>query len=211
MGWDGEIRWMDPRGVVRTAIWSLLLPVASGCHHDEPTSDPLADALDQGCWQRSFDVDPYELDYDEDDGGDEEEWEPFSCDLPIVCDPILIDVSGVTDLSAEQVAANEVGARCMLEALRDGTPAVHTVEPWPLDPEYGRRVTYHVLPDGIVGFDANWDGGVRGRRETFRRARPDAFFDECLAREHPEECLLQVYFPPLDPEACIDDVPRCPD
>lgn len=68
----------------------------------------------------------------------------------------------------------------------------------------GRRAHGGVVAVAIVGW-------VSGKQEMFRQARPDAFFDDCLAREDPEVCLLQVNLQPLDPDACIDDVPKCPE
>jgi hypothetical protein len=194
-----EIRWMDPRTSVRTAIWSLL-PLASGC----PADDPLAEALVDGCWQRSFSEDIY-------DDVHEPDWEPFTCSLPTICDPIAVD-AGFGGPTPEQIAATDGPARCMLEAMRDGIPAAHVITWSPDGGVFWDRMIYHVLPDGVVGFDDHGEDLGSGVDEMYRRRRDDAFFDECLAQtEPPLGCLLGQSFPPLDREACIDDVPRCPE
>jgi hypothetical protein len=197
---DREIRWPDPRASVRTAVWSLL-PLSFGC----ASQDPNADALVDGCWGRYFSEDYL---HDE-----EPDWEPLDCSLPIICEPIDISVA-VEYLTPEQAAAVDASARCMLEALRDGIPAVHHVASSPDGGAFSDRMAYSVLPDGVVGFD-DWNADLGyGMDETYRQTRDDAFFDECLAQvEPPLGCLVGRNFPPLvfDVDGCIDAAPRCPD
>jgi hypothetical protein len=197
MGLVDEIRWVDPGAVVRVAVWSLL-PLASACRED-----PLEEWLVDGCWDRSVSED-YEA--------PERDWEPFACELPIVCEPIRIDLGPGEELEPDEAAVVDASARCMLEAMRDGTPAVHTISSSPYGGQYFDFMAYHVLADGVVGTDEWGEDLSSGTAEVYRRTHDDAFFDECLTQnEYPLGCLLGSAFPPLDREACIDDVPRCSD
>lgn len=193
---DREIRWIDPGAAVRTAVWALL-PLASAC-----ADDPLAEWLVDGCWDRSVSED-----YD----APERDWKPFTCDLPIVCEPIDVDLAPGGDFAPENAAAADPSARCMLEAMRDSTPAKHIIAWTPDGGVEADNMVYHVLRDGVVGLD-EWNADLgSGTTEVYRRMQDDAFFDECLAQDDDLlGCLVGVDFPPLDREACVDDVPRCP-
>ncbi len=166
--------------------------------------DPLAEWLVDGCWDRNFGFDYQDEDY-------EPPWEPFSCSLPTVCDPISIHLQTGQEPTTEQEAAVDASARCMLEALRDGTSAVHSVSWSTNGGQYSTNLAYYVLSGGIVGSQNGFEDLGGGFDETYRHTRDDAFFDECLGQsQSPLGCVLGSDFPPLDREACIDDVPSCP-
>lgn len=205
-------------GVVRTAIWSLV-PIA-GCVEDDEddaagessamADDELSD--DDGemeaaaCWDRE----------DEDSGyyslpsGDG--WRrAFTCDLPKICDTLRLDFQG---LAAEQVAEETATARCILEALRDGTPAVHVASRSEEDGQFFDQVRYHVLPGGVVGSWSWADDLVTGEREAYRATRGAEYFDACLAETELEPLVDCVAFgdgeafPALDDAACLGE-PTC--
>jgi hypothetical protein len=171
------------------------------------TDDSDSDTLVDGCWDRDF-IDGY---YE-----DDPEWESFACALPELCDAIDLDFSD-GKMTPEEIAAADAAARCMLEALRDATPAVHSVAAGVNGGQYQNRVRYFVLPEGVVGSVVYSEDKSGGKRETYRATRDAAFFDECLAQTELEPlvaCLVPIpkagpSFPALDPEACIDGEPMC--
>jgi hypothetical protein len=131
------------------------------------------------------------------------------------CEALDVYFNGGREMTPAEVAAADASARCMLEALRDGTPANHFIHSSENGGQYEYRLHYYVLPDGVVGsvdFEEDLGGGAR---ETFRATRDDAFFDECLAQTELEplvSCLLGPgTFPALEPDACIDAEPTCPE
>jgi hypothetical protein len=175
------------------------------------TDDGDSDTLVDGCWDRDFADGYYE---------DDPEWESFACALPEVCDAIELDFSD-GKMTPEEIAAADAAARCMLEALRDATPAVHSVAAGVNGGQYQNRVRYFVLPEGVVGSLVYSEDKSGGKRETYRPARDAAFFDECLAQTELEPlvaCLVphpegggSSYFPALDVDVCIDGEPACPE
>ncbi len=172
------------------------------------TYDGDSDTLVDGCWDRDSVDDDYAA------GG---EWQPFTCALPELCEAIAVDFG--KELTPKQIAAADASARCMLEALRDATPATHDVSAGINGGQYQNHVRYFVLPEGVVGSVDYSEDKTGGARETFRATRDAAFFDACLAETELEPllaCLVTIPkagpdFPPLDPDACIDAEPVCPE
>ena len=122
---------------------------------------------------------------------------------------------GGREMTPDEIAAADASARCMLEALRDGTPAHHSVHRSENGGQFDYRLHYYVLPEGVVGsldYEADLSAGAR---EMYRGTRDDAFFTECLAETELEpllSCLVgEQSFPPLEPDACIDAEPICPE
>lgn len=179
-----------------------------GADSTTTTGDSDSDTLVGGCWDRDFTDGYYE---------DDPEWESFTCALPEICDAIDLDFSE-GKMTPEEIAAADAAARCMLEALRDATPAVHAAAVGENGGQYQNRVRYFVLPEGVVGSLVYAEDKSGGKRETYRATRDAAFFDECLAQTELEplvSCLVSIpgnggpSFPALDPDQCIDAEPIC--
>ncbi len=178
------------------------------------TDDGDGDTLVDGCWDRDF-VDDY---YYAADG--EPDFDPFTCALPEVCEPLNVYFNASEEMTPDEVAAADASARCMLEALRDGTEAHHSITSAENDGQYENRLHYYVLPEGVVGsldYEADLTAGAR---ETFRATRDAAFFDACLAETELVPlvtCLVGTErlgggdFPALDLDMCIDAEPVCPE
>lgn len=172
------------------------------------TADDGNDTLVEGCWDRDF-VEDY---YYAADG--EPSWEPFTCSLPVPCEALEVYFNA-REMTPDEIAAADASARCMLEALRDGTAAHHSLHLSENAGQYDYRLHYFVLPDGVVGsldYEADLSAGAR---ETYRGTRNDAFFAACLAETELEPlvgCLVGGgHFPALDLDLCIDAEPVCPE
>jgi hypothetical protein len=181
---------------------------------DTTTADDGNDTLLDGCWDRDF----FDDDYYAADG--EPTWEPFTCAVPMPCEPLNVYFQATDEMTPEEVAAADASARCMLEALRDGTEADHSITSIEIDGQYEYRLHYVVLPDGVVG-SMDWVEDLSaGKQETYRQTRDAAFFDTCLAETELEplvSCLVGTleqgggFFPALDLDLCIDAEPICPE
>jgi hypothetical protein len=171
------------------------------------------DTLVDGCWDRDFTGEPYSGDYDP-------PWDRFECALPIPCQRLDVHFDSSGEVTPEDIADADASARCMLEALRDGTPADHSITVNRIDGQYVYEAHYYVLPDGVVGSLESFEDLGGGTRERYRQTREDAFFDECLTQRELEPlvaCLVGTnqldggFFPALDLDACIDGEPMCPE
>lgn len=177
----------------------------------ESTSDTEAG----GCWDDEFSG--Y---YSE-----SPDWEAFECpSLPIPCPEAAVSlITGVDDLepdmTPEEIAAADAAARCILEALRDGTSGAFTVS-WSEESGQNAATTrYFVLDTGVVAsFSAVLDLGASAV-QAFRAPREAAYFDGCLAETElvPLMRCIAVLpesydvadIPAIDSVACIDGAPQC--
>jgi len=218
-------------GAVRTAIW-WLLPFAAACACDgteddagggdastatdeDGQSDDDGETEPAACWDHVFE-DGYDDGYYAAFG--DPEWDPFVCELPQPCDAVHLNFYDGEEMTPEAIAAADAAARCILEALRDGSPAVHLASNSDETGQFSDHVRYQVLPDGVVGTLTWADDLVTGKREVYRATRDAAFFEACLAETELMPLAACVVpglgggsFPALDLDACIDGEPMCPE
>jgi hypothetical protein len=183
------------------------------------------DTLAEGCWDREQAIGDI-------DGGEQPEpFEPFACtslpspcgdlDLPMsstgeVCPAALYELGEITDEAAAEAL---VDARCIVEALRDGTAGRYAIDLNVDGGFFSYRATYFVLDGGVVTVVDSQEDLDGQHYEAYRALREPAFFAACAsATDLPG--LLPCLLPttpnlgcategPVDHDACIDATPIC--
>ena len=127
----------------------------------------------------------------------------FDCGHPAVC-PTL-EICG--DCEANKL--DHAVAACILTALKEQTPATHTVRADPWAPEIQRVTSYELLADGSVLRriqETRSDGCEHHERRV--SPREPAFYEACLA-EVDDDALIAC-FDALVEDACVEAAPACP-
>lgn len=202
-------------------------PSDSSTSLDPTATDAGEDTLADGCWEYAG-----ELAYEFDVGLGDPPFTPFGCaELPMPCaavtlyfetEPDCEDAGlGLQPSTPEEQVATEEAARCVLTAMRDGTPASHAIT---LSFDGGVRQSstrYTVLDAGVVTYTERIDDLSGSARERYLEARDAAWFDTCLAAPDLVGLVPCLWVPdgafecseaplgPVDTDACLGEAPQC--
>ena len=189
--------------------------------------DAGEDTLADGCWEYAGAIE-YEFDNEF-----TYPFEPLGCpELPIPCGPVDLGFTeeitcdtGAYEFDQSTLAdrdAIEAAGRCVLTALRDGTPAMHNVSMFAGSSSISTR--YTVLDAGVLTYVESWEDLSGDASERYLGVRDAAWFDACLAAPDLEGLLPCLWYPvgdetaecggvllsPVDRSACIGETPTCP-
>lgn len=194
--------------------------------------DAGEDTLADGCWEYAGELDYFDQVFDI-------PFEPLVCaELPIPCETVALQfvaspdcetgVYGFTEDTLDNRDAIEAAARCVLTALRDGTPASHVIDIDTYEGIASLETRYTVLDAGVLTFvDSRYDNAGYAS-ERYLSLRDAAWFDACLAAPDLEGLVPCLWGPiegldgeggfacgdvplgPVDASACVGETPACP-